>query len=294
MARVAGALRRSGSELRSLRRPQTDVASEAEFVQPLGPEAADAGGEDGALPGGGRQFEALQTLDGAPQAGLAVEGVAGGGVLPADEEAHEVADGDRLDFAAQTVEGEAVNAGEKAAVADVLDVGGAEVSGKDEAADLQLHQAAGDVLGAQAAAVCQFLGSGRPADLGVTAEQQAAGFFAVGHLDGCTGRECEVGNWVGPEEGAHDVHVFSGEPEDSAVHLAFGGAAVVSQFVEPVVPVGDRGGVDGDEAEKGVVDFLGVAGLRPGFFDHALDGGRVQAAEIAGALGEGASGSDGS
>ena len=83
---------------------------------------------------------------------------------------------------------EAVNAGEKAAVADVLDVGVAEVSGEDEAAYLQLHQAASDVLGAQAATACQFLGSGRPANLGVSAEQEAASFFAVGHLDGCTGR----------------------------------------------------------------------------------------------------------
>ena len=81
------------------------VAGEAEFVQPLGAEAPYAGGKDGALPGSGGHFEALQALDGAPEAGLAVQGVAGRGVLPADEEAHEVADGDRLDFAAQAVEG---------------------------------------------------------------------------------------------------------------------------------------------------------------------------------------------
>ena len=41
------------------------------------------------------------------------------------------------------------------------------------------------------------------------------------------------------------------------------------------------------------MDFLGVAGLGPGFFDHALNGGRVKAAEVAGAFGEGAAGGHG-
>ena len=49
-------------------------------------------------------------------------------MLPASEEAHEVADGDRLNLAAQAVERESVDAGEEAAVADVLNVGVAEVS----------------------------------------------------------------------------------------------------------------------------------------------------------------------
>ena len=105
-----------------------------------------------------------------PQAGLAVEGVAGGRVLPASEEAHEVADGDRLNLTPQAVEREPVDAGEEAAVADVLNVGVAEVSREDEAADLQLHEAAGDVLGGQAAAARQFIGSGWSADLGVSAQ----------------------------------------------------------------------------------------------------------------------------
>jgi len=207
--------------------------------------------------------------------------------------AQEGADGDRLDFATQAVEGEAVDAGQEAAVADALDGGIAEVSREDEAADLKLRQATGDIFGSQAAASGKFVGSGWAADLCVTAQQQAAGFFAVGHLDGHARGEPQVGHGVSTEESAHDVHVFGSKPEGSSVDLAPSGTAVVLQFVEPTVPVRDRRGVDGDEAEEGVVDFLGVAGLGPGFFDHALDGGGVKASEVAGAFGEGAAGGDG-
>ena len=42
------------------------------------------------------------------------------------------------------------------------------------------------------------------------------------------------------------------------------------------------------------MDLLGVAGLGPSFLDDALDSSRVETAQVAGALGQGAAGSDGS
>ena len=155
VARVAGALRRSGSELRSLRRPQTTSPARQSSSSHWVRKPRTRAGRTAPSQAAAGSSKALQALDGAPQAGLAVEGVAGGGVLPANEEAHEVADGDGLDFAAQAVEREAVDAGQEAAVADVLDGGIAEVSREDEAADLKLHEAAGDIFGSEAAAACQ-------------------------------------------------------------------------------------------------------------------------------------------
>ena len=71
-----------------------------------------------ALPGDGGDVEALELGDGFEEAALAFELGAGRDVLPAEEEAHEVLRGDRLDLLAQAVEGVAVDAGEEAAVAE--------------------------------------------------------------------------------------------------------------------------------------------------------------------------------
>ena len=112
------------------------IAGQTEFVQPLRPKAADPGREHRALPGGRGQFEALQAPEYLSQASLAVEGVARRHVLPAGEEPHEVADGHRLDLTPQAVEREPVDAGQEAAIADVLDIRVPETAGEDEATGL--------------------------------------------------------------------------------------------------------------------------------------------------------------
>jgi len=74
----------------------------------------------------------------------------------------------------------------------------------------------------------------------VSAQQQAAGFFAVGDLDSCAGWERKVGHGVSAEESAYDVSVFGGEPEGASVDLAPGGAAVVLEFVDRGDPMVER------------------------------------------------------
>jgi hypothetical protein len=100
-----------------------DVTGEAEFIEPGALVGGDAGGEDVALPGDGGDVEALELGNGFEEATLAFVLGAGGDVLPAQEEAREVLDGDGLDLLAEAVEGEAVDAGEEAAIAPFLFLG---------------------------------------------------------------------------------------------------------------------------------------------------------------------------
>ena len=119
----------------------------------------------------------------------------------------------------------------------------------------------------------------------MAAQQQAARFLAVGHLGGHAGRERQVGNDVGPEEGAHYIHMLRREPEGVPADLAARRSALGHQVTQPGAPVGDDSLVDSHQAQQGVVRFLGVARLGPGLFDHAGNRLQVEAAEIAGAFG---------
>src|SRR5207237_2897407 len=96
--------------------------------------------------------------------------------------------------------------------------------------------------------------------------------------------------------------VFGGEPHQSAVCVGDGGSAGGDEVVEPGFSVrrnrrskiGNRvWSADRDEAEEGLVQLLWDAGVGAGFIDDALDGVRIESAEVARVLGERAAAGDG-
>ena len=92
-------------------------AGQAELVQILRLVARHARRQNLRLPRGGGEFAALQLADDLQRAIHAVQLRARLQVLPAVQEREEFRRGDRLDFAAQPADGEAVNARQQAAVA---------------------------------------------------------------------------------------------------------------------------------------------------------------------------------
>ena len=127
IARGGGA-RLGGRAARREPRPR-DLAGEAQLVQPRGRVVLDAARRATRLPGGRRRLEALE-LDrlthAARPSSLRPFGferrpaAAATEVLPAQQEAHVVLRRDRVDLAAQPVEGVAVDAREQPAVAALL------------------------------------------------------------------------------------------------------------------------------------------------------------------------------
>ena len=79
------------------------LSCQTEVLQPALLVTLDPGREDRFLPGAGGQLEALQLFDHGQQAGSALSASAGGHVLPAQQEPHEVLSSDRLDFSPQPV-----------------------------------------------------------------------------------------------------------------------------------------------------------------------------------------------
>src|SRR5207253_6359605 len=96
-----------------------DLACEAQVVEPLGAVAGDAGSQDVALPGCGGDLEALEGHDGVAKARASAGARSRRQAVALEEEAHEVLRRDGGDLAPQAVEGEAVDAREKAPVADL-------------------------------------------------------------------------------------------------------------------------------------------------------------------------------
>src|SRR5437870_13492406 len=110
-------------------------------IEPGATVGGDAGGQDVALPGDGGDVEALELRNGFGEPLLALELGAGGDVLQSQEEAHEVLRGDGLDLLAEPVEGVAVDAGEKATVAEFFGVSlGAEAAAHDRAFAFELGE----------------------------------------------------------------------------------------------------------------------------------------------------------
>ena len=119
-------------------------------VEPARVIFGDAGRQDLGLPGAGRRREPFELAEhrgervGALHAGLF------GDPLPVEQEAQEVARGDRLDFGAQPVQRIAVNAGEEPALAPFFGVrtfdirAGCEAAAQREAFLLQRRQRTGD------------------------------------------------------------------------------------------------------------------------------------------------------
>ena len=102
-----------------------------------------AAGQDFSFPGGRRDLVGLQLADYLQHAVGAMQLRAGRDVLPALEEAHEIGGVDRLDFAAQAADGEAMDARQEAAMAPLRLLAGragSEASAENLAFGLQLRQ----------------------------------------------------------------------------------------------------------------------------------------------------------
>ena len=99
----------SGSASRTDSRPQADLPGHAQLVQPLAAVALHSGGQDGLLPGAGRDLEALQLLDDREDAQPPFAPGAIRDVLPAQQEPHEVPGGDRLNLAPAPLPGVGVD-----------------------------------------------------------------------------------------------------------------------------------------------------------------------------------------
>ncbi len=108
------------------------LAGEAEGVEHAGLVAGEPRGEDLPLPGARRRMEPLELADDLGEAARSVEPRARRGVLPAEEEAHQVGAGDGLDLAAQAPQREPVDAGQQSPVAPV---GARLAAGQERAAE---------------------------------------------------------------------------------------------------------------------------------------------------------------
>ena len=118
------------------------LARQAEVFEPAVLVALDPGREDGLLPGAGGDLEALELVDDGHDPGPSLALCAGGDVLPAQEEAHEVLGGDRLDLPTQPVLGIGVDPGQQPAGAPLLVLeGGVEGPPHGEALGLEPGQA---------------------------------------------------------------------------------------------------------------------------------------------------------
>ena len=231
----------------------------------------------------------MQLADDLQRAIDAVELRASGEVLPAVEEGEEGGGGDRLDFAAQASDGEAVNAGEETAVAP-FDFGGridggpngsscgspsGELASQDLAFSFQLgerlvHQVAGHREPGGQVRGAQRTGAFEPP----TQNFGGAGLDGFGY--GAPGgrrldRRIDDGLRI---DAAHQVEAFGGCPEAAALDGEGGGAAGGDQ----------QGGIGGQrlfvfqeaQAAERFVQLIGVAHGRPGFRDDLCDGGGIQ------------------
>jgi len=127
-----------------------DAAVQAYLVQPLPAVSGHPGREHGLLPGPGGQLETLQLLHYGQHAAAALPPGVGGDVLPAQQEADEVAGRDRLDLAPLALPGVRVDAGQHPPGAPLFgSVRVGEPAAEREALVLQPDQGEVDVRNAQ-------------------------------------------------------------------------------------------------------------------------------------------------
>ena len=182
-------------------------------------------------------------------------------VLPAAEESHEVGGGDGFDFLAQAAEGEAMNAGDDAAMAEfgLLRAPG---TSQDLAFGFEVSEGDFDFDKRQA----ETLG------------------------ESCCRRRTD-GIHPASEDGdeiAGFVETLGGDP----VAVDDAGAALGAELIEEVLPLVD--GRKKDQSEQSVVQFIGIADDGPGFFGHLRDGRRVEGAHACRVVGvESAANDDG-
>ena len=98
------------------------LAREAQHVEPRRIVVLEAGGQHGAFPGAGRQFDAVERRQHAAKAVDAGQVVRLGDAVPDEQKALEIGRRDRLDFGAQPVERVAMDARQQPAVAP-FDIG---------------------------------------------------------------------------------------------------------------------------------------------------------------------------
>ena len=250
-------------------------AVEAQLVEPGGVVVGQARGQQVALPGNGRGLEALQPLDDGAQPLLAAQAGVGRAVLPAQQEAHEVARADGLDLLAQEVEGVAMDARQETAVAEFVgavgrraggagrrqgaarDAGRREATAQHVAGGLDLDEPALDVLGAQAAAGRERRGRGAQ-NLAVAAQQARSGVLAVGDVGGGAEREGERrGDAPAREQQLDQGEVLGREPVprrragEAACGLDGGGPALGGEVIEPGLPAGHVAVGDARRARAG-------------------------------------------
>src|SRR5262249_34771966 len=115
-----------------------DLAGQAELVEPFGTVAADACRQDGGLPGAGGDLESLKLLDRGQEALPPLELAVRRDVLPAQQKAHQILSGDRLDLSAEPIRRVAMDSREEASLAVLLDpgAGGIEATSQHEAVGL--------------------------------------------------------------------------------------------------------------------------------------------------------------
>ena len=148
MVRTGEPRARAPAGVRRRREPRPGKAPGQRLgVEPARRIALDAGGEDFGLPGAGGRFEALQRGEHLRQGVGSFQPRVVGQMLPGEQEAQEVAGGDRLDLGAQPPDGVVVDAREQAAVAPLLVIdAGQKPPAQDRAFALQGHQRTADRL----------------------------------------------------------------------------------------------------------------------------------------------------
>ncbi|MCH8974582.1 MAG: hypothetical protein IH869_05855, partial [Chloroflexi bacterium] len=265
--RVAGPARQA---------PPRELAAEAERVERRWVEVGEPVRQDRALPCGGRGLEPLELLDDLDQPSVARQTAPRGGVLPLEQEAQEAGGGHRLDRAAEAPDRRAVDAGQDAAVAELV-AGGA---GTERAAQ---HDALGLELGGSLA---HRLNVQRQAEGELGDGEGAGGLDAAAH-------ELDDGFLRTRVRRSDALSALGSEPEGAPAGLQRLHAAVRGQIVEPHAPLRRVGGVLGDvglaqhpQRQQRVVRLVDVADRRPRVLLLLRDGVGVQRAEVLRVLGQ--------
>ena len=109
--------------------------------------------------------------------------------MPSQKKPHVVLGGHRVDLTAQSIEGVAVNAGEKAPVAELVGLQtGSKAAAEDEARRFERADPVFDILPRQTDAVGEGSGGHGTEGFHLAADETTARFLAVGDGDSRAGR----------------------------------------------------------------------------------------------------------
>ena len=267
-----------------------DPSGQALIVEPARLVVGEARRQDLGLPGAGRRLEAFELRDDDLDRVRPLHARIGRDALPAEEEAQEVARGDRLDLGAQALDRVAVDPGEQPALAPfVRGRCRREAPAHGEAFGLERRERGRDLRRARARAApparSRVTGprpSSRPRRISTSASSrdQSRPAWAAGAAIAGSSLASGQSAWNCGRRSAAIQSVAARRMQPRHAPLA-------RQRREPVAPARLRlRFVRAQEAEpdQRIVQLVGVRGIGPGFGAHPRDRLGIEPAEVGGVL----------